>query len=120
MIECDCHRWYEIAEIGEWTQGSGGGPLYARPVREIVATDDIWERSETYRETLMAGIRAARGITCAHALLATTYLDGHVGLNNGVHRWALAAELGIERVPVEMLYEQEPVWPSWGQFSSGS
>jgi hypothetical protein len=114
MIECLCHEWYEVAKIGAWTQGSGGGPLRARPVREIVATDDIWERSETDRETLMAGIRAARGITCAYALLATTYLDGHIGLNNCVHRWAVAAELGIERVPVEMLHEeQESVWASW-------
>jgi hypothetical protein len=36
-------------------------------------------------------------------------LDDHIGLNNGVHRWAVAVELGIERVPVEMLYEQETV-----------
>jgi hypothetical protein len=86
MTECGCHKWYEVAEIEEWTQGSGGGPLHARPVREIVAADNIWECSETDRETLTAAIRAAGGITCAHALLATTYLDGHVGLNNGVHR----------------------------------
>lgn len=118
MIECGCHRWYGVAEIGEWTQGSGGGPLHARPVREIVATDKIWERSETDRETLRGAIHAARGIVCEHALLATTYLDGHVGLNNGVHRWAVADELGIERVPVEMQHEHEPVWPSWDDFSS--
>ena len=118
MIECDCHEWYEVTAIGDWTQGSGGGPLHARPVREIVATDDIWERSETDRESLLAGVRAGGGITCEHALLATTYLDGHIGLNNGVHRWAAAAELGIERVPVEMQheYEQESAWPSWGPF----
>jgi hypothetical protein len=88
--------------------------LHARPVREIVATDDIWSHSETDRETLLAGIHAAGGITCEHALLATTYLDGHIGLNNGIHRWAVTDELGIERVPVEMQYEQEEsVWPSW-------
>jgi hypothetical protein len=51
-------------------------------------------------------------------LLATTYLDGHVGLNNDVHRWAVAVELGIEYVPVEMLYEQEPAWPRWEEFSA--
>lgn len=61
---------------------------------------------------------AAGGITCEHALLATTYLDGHIGLNNGVHRWAVAVELGIEYVPVEMLYEQEPAWPRWEEFSA--
>jgi hypothetical protein len=118
MIECDCHKWYEVADIGRWTQGSGGGPLHARPVREIVATDNIWERSETDREALMAGVIAAGGIKCAHALHATTYLDGHIGLNNGVHRWAVAEELGIERVPVEMRYEQEPVWSPWAEYSS--
>ena len=51
-------------------------------------------------------------------MLATTYLDGHVGLNNGVHRWAVAVELGIEYVPVEMLYEQEPAWLRWEEFSA--
>ena len=113
MIECDCHEWHEVTMIGDWTQGSCGGPLHARPVREIVATDDIWERSETDRESLLAGVREVGGITCEHALLATTYLDGHIGLNNGVHRWAVAAELGIERVPVEMQheYEEESAWP---------
>jgi hypothetical protein len=114
MIECDCHKWYEVIEIAEWTQGSGGGLLYARPAREIVATDDIWERSETDHKTLLARIRAAGGITCEYALEATTYLDGHIGLNNGIHRWAVATELGIKRVPVEMQYQQEEsAWPSW-------
>ena len=120
LAECDCHEWYEVARIGEWTQGSGGGPRHARPVRQIVETDDIWGRSETDHETLRAGILAAGGITCEHALMATTYLDGQAGLNNGVYRWAVAVELGIERVPVEMLYEQETAlqplepFPSWG------
>ena len=120
MIECDCpnHKWYGVSEIGEWTQGSGGGQRHARPIREIVATDDIWKRSETDRETLVAGIRTAGGIICEHALQATTYLDGHVGLNNGVHRWAVAFELGIERVPVEMQYQQESVWAEWEEFPS--
>lgn len=69
--------------------------------------DDIWRRSEIDHETLLAGIHVAGGITCQHALLATTYLDGHVGLNNGIHRWAVANEVGIDRAPVEMQYEQE-------------
>lgn len=111
---CSCHEWHDVADIADWTQGSGGGPRHARPVREIVATDDIWERSETDHATLTAGIREAGGITCGHALLATTYLDGHVGLNNGLHRWAVAAELGIKRVPVEMQRETEDAAPPWG------
>jgi hypothetical protein len=113
MIECGCHGWYEVARIGDWTQGSGGGRLYARPVREIVATEDIWERSETDHDSLLTAIRAAGGIVCQHALEATTYLDGEIGLNNGVHRWAIADELDIYRVPVEMQYEREPAEPSW-------
>lgn len=117
MVECDCREWHEVAKIGKWTQGSGGGPRYARPVSEIVATDNIWERSETDHETLLAEVRAAGGIACKCALLATTYLDGHIGLNNGVHRWAVAREIGIDRVPVEMQIEREPVWPTWDPFS---
>ena len=114
MTECDCHEWYEVTKIGEWTQGSAGGPLHARPIHEIVATDNIWERSETDHETLLAEVRESGGINCEYALLATTYLDGHIGLNNGVHRWAIASELGIERIPVEMQNEQEEAaWPSW-------
>ena len=116
VIECDCHEWHDVPKTGEWTQGSGGGPLHARPVREIVGTDDIWSRSESDHETLLTGIRAAGGITCEHALRATTYLDGHIGLNNGIHRWAIADELGITCVPVEMEYEQEEsAWPWWGE-----
>jgi ParB-like chromosome segregation protein Spo0J len=34
-----------------------------------------------------------------------TFLDGRVSLDNGVHRWAVAVELGITRVPVEMVYQ---------------
>ena len=119
MIKCDCHEWHEVAKIGEWTQGSGGGPLHARPVREIVATDDIWSRSEIDHETLLARVHAAGGITCEYALLATTYLNGHVGLNNGIYRWAVADELAINRAPVEMQYERvESTWPSWDPFLS--
>jgi ParB-like chromosome segregation protein Spo0J len=41
--------------------------------------------------------------------------DGQISLDNGVHRWAVAAELGIKRVPVEMIYQSpEPAWEwSW-------
>ena len=118
MIKCNCHEWYDVAEIGDWTQGSGGEPRHARPVRQIVAIDDIWKRSDTDHETLLAGIRVAGGIACKCALMATSYIDGHIGLNNGVHRWAVAVELGIERVPVEMLHEQESLWPPLESFES--
>lgn len=106
IVECACHQWFDTEVIGDWTQGSGGGPSNARPVRQIVATESIWERSS--HEELTAGIRANGGITCEYALLATTYLDGHIGLNNGLHRWAVAIEEGVRRIPVEMQYEPEP------------
>ena len=41
-----------------------------------------------------------------------TFADGRISLDNGVHRWAVAVELGIKRVPVEMIYE--PPEPAWG------
>ena len=48
-------------------------------------------------------------------LSALTFTDGQISLDNGVHRWAVAAELGIKRVPVEMIYQSpEPAWAwSW-------
>jgi hypothetical protein len=52
-----------------------------------------------------------RAIGCPSALSAITLADQRVGLTNGVHRWAVASELGIERVPVNMRYETpEPAW----------
>jgi hypothetical protein len=42
---------------------------------------------------------------------ATTLLDGRIDLTNGVHRWAVATELEVMRVPVRMTYESaENAW----------
>lgn len=46
-----------------------------------------------------------------YALSAMTYVHRRIGLSNGVHRWAIANERGIEQVPVKMRYESpEPTW----------
>jgi hypothetical protein len=55
-------------------------------------------------------IRAAGGITCDYALDARTLLSGGVELADSRHRWAVADELGIGVVPVEMRTETEPAW----------
>jgi hypothetical protein len=115
--------------MGNWTQGSGGGRAHARPARELAADPTIWERSEFAHEAdhalplaerarlahekLTALIRDAGGIACGHALTATTYLDGETGLNDGIHRWAVASELGVTRAPVKMQREREEVPGSW-------
>jgi hypothetical protein len=39
-----------------------------------------------------------------------TLLSGEVELANGLHRWAVADELGIGVVPVAMRAETEPAW----------
>jgi ParB-like chromosome segregation protein Spo0J len=67
------------------------------------------------REELTARIIAARHrIDHAYALSAMMFADGRISLDNGLHRWAVAVELGIKRVPVEMIYESpEPAW-AWG------
>ena len=43
------------------------------------------------------------------------FTDGRISLDNGVHRWSVAAELGIRRLPVKMTYQSpEPAWAwSW-------
>ena len=69
-------------------------------------------------EELADRIRAAGGIACGYALEAMTLLSGEIELANGLHRWAVAGELGIDVVPVGMRTETEPVW-AWppGAFS---
>jgi hypothetical protein len=88
-------------------------PASPKSVRDIVATEPIWDRSELPREELTARIIAAgRRIDHAYALSAMTFADGQISLDNGVHRWAVAVDLGIKRVPVEMIFQ--PPEPTWG------
>jgi hypothetical protein len=37
-----------------------------------------------------------------------TFAEGRISLDNGVHRWSVAVELGINRLPVQMTYEPPP------------
>ena len=111
--ECDCHEWHDVDEIGQWPHSlAGGRASQPKSVRDIVATEPIWDMSELPREELTARIIAAgHRIDHAYALSALTFVDGRISLGNGVHRWAVAVELGIKRVPVEMIYESpEPTW----------
>jgi hypothetical protein len=116
--ECDCHQWRDVDEIGEWPHSlAGGRASQPKSVRDIVATEPIWDNSELTREELTARIiTAGRRIDHAYALSAMTFADGRISLDNGVHRWAVAVELGIKRVPVDMIYESpEPAWGwPWG------
>ena len=115
--ECDCHEWFDLDEIGQWPHSlAGGRASQPKSVRDIVATEPIWDRSELPREELTTRIIAAgHRIGHHYALSAMTFTDGRISLDNGVHRWAVAAELGIKRVPVKMIYQSpEPTWQwSW-------
>jgi hypothetical protein len=111
--ECGCHEWFDLDEIGQWSHSlAGGRASQPKSVRDIVATEPIWDSSELSREELTERITAAgHRIDHAYALSAMTFTDGRVSLDNGVHRWAVAAELGIKRAPVEMIYQSpEPAW----------
>jgi hypothetical protein len=115
--ECDCHEWFDLDEIGRWPHSlAGGRASQPKSVRDIVATEAIWDRSELPREELTARIIAAgHRIGYTHALSAMTFTDGRISLDNGVHRWSVAAELEISRLPVKMTYQSpEPAWAwSW-------
>jgi hypothetical protein len=105
MNECDCHEWHDINVIGDWLENFlGGNAFNPIPIRKA-ATRSIWDRSELSHEELTARIIASGDrIDHEHALLATTLEDGTVSLDNGLHRWTVAVERGIKRVPVEMRY----------------
>ncbi len=112
-MNCDCHEWYGVGGIGGWFHSLAGGRASCpKTVRQIVATEPIWDRSELSRDELTARIIAnGRRIDCAYALSAMTFTDGRISLDNGVHRWAVAVELGIARAPVDMQCESpKPAW----------
>ena len=117
--ECDCHEWHDVDEIGQWPHSlAGARASHSKSVLDIVATEPIWDRYELPHEELTARIIAAGNrIDHAYALAAMTFADGRVSLDNGVHRWSVAIELGIKRLPVQMSYEPPPDlssdW-SWG------
>jgi hypothetical protein len=95
--ECECHGWYPLAEIGGWTQRNV-------LVRDWAAKPEIWDprRHELSHEELRERITAAGGVQCEYALSATRNLDGSIELDKGVHRWTVAAELGVSVLPVRV------------------
>jgi hypothetical protein len=96
--KCGCHEWVSLAQIGSW-------PHNVVLVRERASQPGIWEPGycELSREELRNRVIAAgRIIRCEYALEARRELDGHIELVNGVHRWAIAAELGIDMLPVRL------------------
>jgi hypothetical protein len=115
--ECDCHEWHDVAEVGEWWHSlAGGRASHPKTVKDIVATEPIWNSSELERDDLTARIIAA-GLRVDHqyALSAMTFMDGRISLDNGVHRWSICLELGISRIPIDMSYESpQPCW-AWGE-----
>lgn len=115
--ECDCHNWYDVAEIGEWWHSlAGGRASHPKTVREIVSTESIWDNSELRHDELTTRIIAAgRRIDHVYAFSAMTFVDGRISLDNGLHRWSVSVELGISRVPVNMCRESpQPAW-AWGE-----
>lgn len=116
--ECACHGWYDTEEIGGWFDNLlGARASQPKLVRDVVATEAIWERSEMSHDELMSAILASGcRIGHDHALRAWTLADGRRTLSNGVHRWAVSVEMGITRIPVDMttLPEETPMIDEWG------
>jgi hypothetical protein len=104
--------WYDVNEVGRWPHSLAGAcASQPKSVRDIVATEPMWNRSKLSRAELTARIATRGGIGHVYSLTAMTFADGRVSLDNGVHRWAVANELGIKRVPVEVTFEPpEPAW----------
>jgi hypothetical protein len=113
--ECACHEWHDVDEIGRWPHSLAGGcASLPKSVRDIVATEPIWDKSELSRAELTARmIAAGRRIDHVFALSAMKFSNGRISLDNGVHRWAVAVELGIKRVPVDMIYQLPELGWEW-------
>ena len=83
--ECDCHEWHDVAEIGEWPHGlAGGRASQPKAVREIVATEPIWDSSELPREELTARIIAVAWVPAGTKIKATCGLASLMRRTNGV------------------------------------
>lgn len=112
MNECDCHKWYDTAEVGDWPKARHACPQPWPTVRECAADRDIWEAHRHKpgfdREMLTRLIAESGGVSHEHALWAYTQEDGTVILENGVHRWERSDALGFKRLPVEMALKAEP------------
>ncbi len=108
-----------MGEIGEYTVSEVGGWRHAGrdslPAREVAARPDFWP-GKLSREELTRRIRLAGGVKREYALEARRLLSGEVLLVHGCHRRAVANELGMSSVPVQMDLVVEPeneAWPTW-------
>ncbi|MBC6463344.1 ParB N-terminal domain-containing protein [Actinomadura sp. HBU206391] len=108
---CGGHELRAVAEVGDWIHGIPGSPS----VREWAARSATWTegRCEVPREELRSRIKAAGGIACEYALEACASASGMPYLVNGVHRWAIANELKIMKVPVRMIYDTQDAASAW-------
>jgi len=102
MSCCARHQMYPVADIGGWFHRTG--PQHLVPVRVWAEEGCIWLPGHygLSREELISGIGAAGGIPCARALTARPLPDGTIELVDGMHRWAVCTEFGVEMVPVKM------------------
>lgn len=114
MIECGCHEWYDTSEVGDWPRYLPGA-VPARSVREHAADPGLWDAADLTRETLSRLIAEAGGVRHDFPLLAQVVTGGPVMPTDGIHRWAVAAELGIPRLPfvVTRIPPESPM-TEWG------
>ena len=91
---------------------SGPAPQYLIPLRAWSGQRGIWRdrHCELSHEDPDQPDPDGWGIGCVYNLEVTTLLSGETKLTNGLHRWVVDAELGVDVVPVKMRHETEPVW----------
>jgi hypothetical protein len=108
---CGGHELRTVAEIGDWIHGIPESPT----VRDWAARSIIWTegRCELPHDDLRSRIEIAGGITCEHALEAHAPADGVPHLINGIHRWAVAHELEITTIPVQVVYDRQESESAW-------
>ncbi len=102
---------HKVPEVGGWRHAGRDSPSAC----EVAARPDFWP-GKLSREELTRRIRLAGGVKREYALEARRLLSGEVLLIHGCHRWAVANELGMSSVPVQMDFEVEPeneAWSTW-------
>lgn len=105
------HQLRTVEEIGDWIHTLEG----KLTVREWSAKPEIWDEGHCglSHAELRQRVELAGGIGCEHALRAITLPSRATHLSNGVHRWAIATELGVPAVPVEMRHQPVETPYAW-------
>lgn len=107
---CGQHEMHLVTEIGKWSQAVPGFT-----VEEWGTRPEIWDEGNcehSYNE-LYGRIQRAGAVVCEFPLKARWVHDALPHLENGTHRWKIASDLGITRVPVRMGYGGEAPFVSW-------